>query len=126
VWSGALAFRSRSITLSAVVRLHGHTVAAARTTSLRPSRAALVLIPSRRAAHMLRSVHPAALTVLITTRARHGGASADDKTRGWGARRLRQLGRGGADAVRAVVANPERSDRTPQWYGPCDPKPRSC
>ena len=69
--SGARAFRSQPITLSAVVRLHGHTVAAARTTSLRPGRAALVLVPTRRAAHILHSVHPAAITVLIPIR---GGA----------------------------------------------------
>jgi hypothetical protein len=69
--SGRLAFRSQPITLTARVRANGHIVAAAKTTALRPGHATLVLIPNRRAAHIVRSSHVAAITVVVTIR---GGA----------------------------------------------------
>jgi hypothetical protein len=69
--SGTLAFRSRPITLTARARANGHIVAAARTTALRPGHATLVLIPNRRAAHIVHSSHAAAIKVIVTIR---GGA----------------------------------------------------
>ncbi len=69
--SGTLAFRSQPITLSATARANRHTLAATRSTALRPGHATLVLIPTRRAARIVHSAHVAAITVIITIR---GGA----------------------------------------------------
>jgi hypothetical protein len=66
--SGTRAFRSRPITLTARARAHGHIVAAARTTALRPGHATLVLIPTRRAAHVIHSSHVAAIQVIVAIR----------------------------------------------------------
>lgn len=69
--SGALAFHSQPITLTATARANGHTIAAARATPLRPGRTKLLLIPVRRAAHTLQSSRVRVITAIITIR---GGA----------------------------------------------------
>jgi hypothetical protein len=69
--SGRLAFRSQPVTLTAIARVHGRAIAAARATRLRPGYATLLLIPVRHAARLLRSSRGRVLTVSVTMR---GGA----------------------------------------------------
>ena len=71
--SGTLAFRSQPITLTATARANGLTIATVRTTALRPGQARLVLVPTRRAAHVLRSSRARAITAIITIRGGAGG-----------------------------------------------------
>jgi hypothetical protein len=65
---GSLAFRAEPVLISAVARVRRATIAVARATPLRPGRALLHLVPTRRAAMALRRGHVSAVVLTISIR----------------------------------------------------------